>query len=90
MSEFTSEERRKFLRFITGSPRLPPGGFKGLSPKLTFVRKEEEPPFKPDNYLPSVNTCFLYLKLPDYSSKEIMKENLLKAIEHGQSGFSLS
>jgi len=90
MSEFTEEERRKFLRFITGSPRLPPGGFKGLSPKLTFVRKEAESPLKPDDYLPSVNTCFLYLKLPDYSSKEIMKQNLLKAIEHGQSGFALS
>ena len=27
MSELTHEERRKFLTFVTGSPRLPNGGF---------------------------------------------------------------
>lgn len=39
MSEFTPEEQRAFLRFVTGAPRLPPGGLAALSPKLTIVRK---------------------------------------------------
>jgi len=35
-----SGERSKFLRFITGSPRLPIGGFAGLEPNLTIVQKK--------------------------------------------------
>jgi E3 ubiquitin-protein ligase TRIP12 len=32
-------EQRAFLRFVTGSPRLPPGGLAALQPRLTVVRK---------------------------------------------------
>jgi hypothetical protein len=39
MGEFTPEEQRSFLQFVTGAPRLPPGGLAALSPKLTIVRK---------------------------------------------------
>ncbi|CAM6105259.1 unnamed protein product [Calypogeia fissa] len=39
MGEFTSDEQQAFLRFVTGAPRLPPGGLSTLSPKLTIVRK---------------------------------------------------
>jgi E3 ubiquitin-protein ligase TRIP12 len=42
---------------ITGAPKLPLGGFKALHPQFTVVRKREPPPFKPDDYLPSVMTC---------------------------------
>jgi hypothetical protein len=31
--------RRRFLRFVTGCPRLPPGGLAALQPRLTVVRK---------------------------------------------------
>uniref|UniRef100_A0A2P2M427 HECT-type E3 ubiquitin transferase n=1 Tax=Rhizophora mucronata TaxID=61149 RepID=A0A2P2M427_RHIMU len=37
--EFNYEERRAFLQFVTGAPRLPPGGLASLNPKLTIVRK---------------------------------------------------
>jgi E3 ubiquitin-protein ligase TRIP12 len=40
MNELTVEDRRRFLRFITGSPRLPNGGFGALDPKLTVVLKK--------------------------------------------------
>jgi E3 ubiquitin-protein ligase TRIP12 len=39
MGEFTPDEQRSFLQFITGAPHLPPGGLAALSPKLTIVRK---------------------------------------------------
>ncbi|KAG0597138.1 hypothetical protein M758_UG314500 [Ceratodon purpureus] len=39
MSELTPDEQRAFLRFVTGAPRLPPGGLAALNPKLTIVRK---------------------------------------------------
>jgi E3 ubiquitin-protein ligase TRIP12 len=39
MGEFSPDEQQAFLRFVTGAPRLPPGGLSTLSPKLTIVRK---------------------------------------------------
>ena len=44
----------------------------------------------PDDYLPSVMTCANYLKLPDYSSKTIVKEKLRLAAAEGQYCFHLS
>ena len=44
----------------------------------------------PDDYLPSVMTCANYLKLPDYSSKKIVKEKLRLAAAEGQYCFHLS
>ena len=41
MSELNKQGRREFLKFVTGSPRLPLGGFKELSPKLTIVLKKQ-------------------------------------------------
>ncbi|XP_047044350.1 E3 ubiquitin-protein ligase UPL4-like [Lolium rigidum] len=35
IQEFGCHERRAFLQFITGSPRLPPGGLAALNPNLT-------------------------------------------------------
>jgi E3 ubiquitin-protein ligase TRIP12 len=90
LSEFTEEQRRKFLRFATGSPRLPPRGFKGFHHRLTLSRKEADKFHKADDYYPSVSTCFLFIKMPDYSSFEIFKERFLIAIENGQQGFGLS
>lgn len=90
LSSYSSEDQRKFLQFVTGSPRLPVGGFKSLSPPLTIVRKTFEPNDSPDNYLPSVMTCVNYLKLPDYSTTEIMREKLRVAANEGQLSFHLS
>ncbi|KAJ3124563.1 Ubiquitin fusion degradation protein 4 [Nowakowskiella sp. JEL0407] len=39
MSSFNPVQRREFLSFVTGSPKLPIGGFKALSPPLTVVCK---------------------------------------------------
>lgn len=76
LSSYDREEQRMFVQFLTGSPRLPVGGFKALSPPLTVVRKTLEPNMNPDDFLPSVMTCVNYLKLPDYSSIEVMREKL--------------
>lgn len=39
LCELDRKERKAFLRFVTGSPRLPPGGLSALQPQLTVVRK---------------------------------------------------
>ncbi|SCZ87897.1 BZ3500_MvSof-1268-A1-R1_Chr2-3g05365 [Microbotryum saponariae] len=85
MSELSLEDRRVFLSFITGSPRLPIGGFAALSPTLTIVRKDGGDPS-----LPSVMTCVNYFKLPDYTSRQIVKERIMTAIREGGGGFHLS
>ena len=90
MSELSKEQRRDFLQFVTGSPKLPIGGFKSLTPMFTVVCKPSEPPYGSDDYLPSVMTCVNYLKLPDYSTQEVLKKKLGVAIKEGQGAFHLS
>ncbi|KAF8406608.1 hypothetical protein HHK36_008697 [Tetracentron sinense] len=101
MGEFTPEQQRAFCQFVTGAPRLPPGGLAVLNPKLTIVRKHSStatntmsngtgPSEFADDDLPSVMTCANYLKLPPYSTKEIMYKKLLYAISEGQGSFDLS
>lgn len=90
MSEFNLQERRTFLQFITGSPKLPLGGFKSLKPKLTVVLKQPEAGFTSDEYLASVMTCANYLKLPKYSSKEVMRQRIVQAMNEGAGAFLLS
>lgn len=90
MAAYDKSGRRDFLQFITGSPKLPIGGFKALNPQLTVVRKPHEAPLTPDDYLPSVMTCAHYLKLPSYSSRAIMEKKLMIAMREGTGSFHLS
>jgi len=90
LTDFNSEQRRQFLSFVTGSPRLPVGGFRALSPPLTIVRKIVQPTENPDDFLPSVMTCVNYLKLPDYSSQQVMSERVGTAVRDGRLSFMLS
>eukprot|EP00116_Pleurobrachia_bachei_P000288 sb/3460550/ len=77
MSGLSGDEQRSFLRFVTGCPKLPVGGFRALHPRFTVVKKSVDG--SPDDYLPSVMTCVNYLKLPDYSTAERLREKLLTA-----------
>ncbi|GAA99052.1 uncharacterized protein L969DRAFT_67603 [Mixia osmundae IAM 14324] len=90
LTAYDASERRDFLQFMTGSSKLPIGGFRALTPALTVVRKPAEAPLTSDQYLPSVMTCQNYLKLPAYSSLEIMSERLHTAIKEGSGAFHLS
>jgi E3 ubiquitin-protein ligase TRIP12 len=100
------EEQRSFLRFVTGAPRLPPGGLAALQPRLTVVCKQPSGggggggggggrPLSAgttfaDKDLPSAMTCASYLKLPPYSCVEVLKERLGYAITEGVGSFDLS
>ena len=91
LSEFSEDQKREFLMFAIGAPRLPLGGLKNLSPKLTVVKKlPQNDKQAADNILPSVMTCQNYVKLPDYSSKEVLKKKLQLAMKEGQKSFTLS
>lgn len=90
LATFSLEERRTFLQWLTGAPRLPVGGFAALQPPFTVVRRQPEPPLEPNDYLPSVMTCVNYLKLPCYSDRETMKARLHTAMYEGLTSFHLS
>lgn len=90
LSNYTREEQRLFLQFVTGTPRLPTGGFKSLTPPLTIVRKKVDGNQNPDDYLPSVMTCVNYLKIPEYTTREVMKAKMRMAASEGSMSFDLS
>ncbi|XP_033108204.1 probable E3 ubiquitin-protein ligase HERC3 [Anneissia japonica] len=79
--DFTLQEKKKFLAFLTGSDRIPVQGMSQLHVRI-------QPVFGSTDFLPVAQTCYNILELPLYESKEIMQEMLLKALEYGQ-GFGL-
>lgn len=83
MNEMNAQERKLFVQFLTGCSSLPPGGLANLHPRLTVVKKEGN-----DASYPSVNTCVHYLKLPEYSSEDVLKRQLDIACQ--EKGFYLN
>ena len=59
-------------------------GLANLSPRSNIVRKIDAG----DGSYPSVNMFVHYLKLPDYPSKEVMREKLIMATN--EKGFYLN
>ncbi|KDD71437.1 HECT ubiquitin-transferase, partial [Helicosporidium sp. ATCC 50920] len=88
LSELDAEQRRAFLQFVTGSPRAPAGGVGALAPRLTVVRKMTQG--DADAELPSAMTCANYIKMPPYSSADVLRRKLLYVIREGQQSFDLS
>ncbi|CAF0852396.1 unnamed protein product [Rotaria sordida] len=81
LMSFTDEQKRKFLRFTTGSDRAPIGGLARL--KLIISRNGPD-----TDRLPTAHTCFNAFLLPDYSSIDKLREKLLIAINNAE-GFGL-
>ncbi|CAK9441052.1 uncharacterized protein LODBEIA_P49210 [Lodderomyces beijingensis] len=83
MDEFSDEDVGKLLAFVTSSKRAPLLGFSRLEPKFGIQNKGR------GDALPSSSTCINLLKIPEYSSKEKMREKILYAI-NAEAGFDLS
>ncbi|KAM0675079.1 hypothetical protein GVAV_001419 [Gurleya vavrai] len=73
VESYCTEDKKKFLQFITGNDRIPIGGNENL--KLVIMRNGCD-----TDRLPSSQTCFNTLLLPKYKNKEKMKEKMDKAI----------
>jgi len=71
--------RANFLFFVTGSFKVPFGGFKNLKIGIEKVDDLER--------LPVAHTCSSSLDLPPYDSKEKLKDKLTIAILEGYQGF---
>ncbi|KAL8608279.1 hypothetical protein ACOMHN_042146 [Nucella lapillus] len=88
LSQLSPDERKAFLQFTTGCSSLPPGGLANLHPRLTVVRKVDGSLERSDHSYPSVNTCVHYLKLPEYSTEDVLRQRLLAATY--EKGFHLN
>jgi len=73
--ELTLEQQKKFLMFLTGSDRIPIHGMKVLK---MFI----QPVGGGETFLPVAHTCFNLLDLPKYSTKPVLREKLILAIQH--------
>ncbi|KAK8837290.1 hypothetical protein M9Y10_036720 [Tritrichomonas musculus] len=82
--ELSGEEKKLFARFLTGSDSFGVFGLRSLVPRLNISRSE-----KSEQALPTASTCSNSLKLPEYSSKEILKNKLLYAIYECKESFCL-
>ena len=49
LSNLDPVDKRRFLKFVTGAPRLPAGGWSALKPRFTVVRKNPDVPMPPAN-----------------------------------------
>lgn len=81
IDELTEDEKKKFLFFLTGWDKAPINGLSDLKFYISRHGDNQE-------LLPSAHTWFNHLLLPDYESKEKLKEKLLKAINNSE-GFGL-
>jgi ubiquitin-protein ligase E3 C len=99
MYELTPDHQRKFLKFVTSCSRQPLLGFSSLEPapciqqvrlpEALFAGGDSAETIAKRTPLPTASTCMNLLKLPNYRSKQVMRQKLIAAIEAG-AGFELS
>jgi len=75
------DEKKRLLFFTTGSDRSPIGGLG----KLHLVISRHGPD---SDRLPSAHTCFNHLLIPEYSTKDKLRDRLVAAISNSE-GFGL-
>ena len=73
-NDFSTEEKKQFLKFSTGTDKVPFGGLENVH--ITIQKSTET------NSLPISHTCFNIFTLPEYSSKEILEQKVKTAIQY--------
>jgi hypothetical protein len=91
IKEMSAQELSDLLFFATGCTRPPLFGFKELNPNFCIALVPMDLLNDSQYYLrlPTVNTCNHMLHLPRYTSKEMLKERLIYAI-NSKAGFYLA
>ena len=75
-------QKRKLLEFVTASDRVPVGGMRNV--QFTLQKNGVG-----DGHLPTSYTCYGILLLPEYSSKDVLKEKLAMSLENSK-GFGFA
>ncbi|KAL5974363.1 E3 ubiquitin-protein ligase upl1 [Asimina triloba] len=84
---FSKEDMARLLQFVTGTSKVPLEGFKALQGISGPQRFQIHKAYGAPERLPSAHTCFNQLDLPEYSSKEQLRDRLLLAIHEASEGF---
>ena len=100
-NEFDINQKKRLLLFTTGSDRIPIGGIKEMTFKITRIEAVNQYDlelfflqisfffnFLIKKRLPMSHTCFNQLILPNYKKRDILKSKLLVAIENAE-GFGI-
>ncbi|XP_047196022.1 probable E3 ubiquitin-protein ligase HERC4 [Hippoglossus stenolepis] len=80
--ELTEDQKKKLLWFVTGFERLPILGNESITIRLKQVSDISE-----DQIYPEALTCYSFLDLPLYSTKEIMKTKLTEALSNSRRSY---
>ena len=77
LDEMSEDEKVLFMIFVSGRSRLPANPTSDLNQRFQIMKVDQ-----PVDGLPTAQTCFFQLRLPPYSTKHIMAERMLYAINH--------
>ena len=81
LNEWDDSKRRKLLTFSTGSDRAPVSGLKNM--KFYIIKDGNE-----TEKLPTSHTCFNQLLIPEYPTKDILRDKLEMAVNNA-TGFGM-
>jgi HECT-domain (ubiquitin-transferase) len=81
LHEMTNDERKKLLQFVWARNRLPMRET-DFETSFKLQRDASNTGDRADQALPSASTCFFSLTLPEYSTKEVLRNKLLFAINN--------
>lgn len=79
-AEMKNNEKKLFLKFVTGTDKAPLGGLGNV--KLIIQKSDEI------DKLPMAHTCFNIFCLPDYKTKDVMEKKIKIAIQYTE-GFGI-
>jgi len=88
--EYDQKNRTLLLQFVTGSSRVPWGGFAALLGASGLQKFTISSAGTGENSLPSASTCFNLLKLPEYKTKQELANKLMTTLKHGTAGFEFA
>ncbi|PBP27769.1 HECT-domain-containing protein [Diplocarpon rosae] len=85
VKRYDLEQKRKLLEFVTASDRVPVGGMRNLH----FTVQRNGINDGDDSHLPSSYTCYGILLLPEYSTKDVLRQKLAMALDNSK-GFGMA
>ena len=84
VSDLDPAQQRRFLVFVSGSDRVPPGG-------LGELRLQVQHTLDDASTLPTSHTCFNLIDLPlAYPSREHLRDKLLLSLDHADGYFGIA
>ena len=81
VERMNSEELSSLVNFYSGCSRLP-SNLHDANCKLKIVSAPPQSRSNPNSHLPTAQTCFFSLSLPEYTSEEACRAKLVYAINN--------